>query len=338
MKQPVSDKTIERLRRILAVIPYVREHPNSRLADVAKVAGCSPRELLEDLNKRVLMCGVPPYLPNDYIDVHIQGDRVSVRFAEHFKRPVRFTMQEALALKWALSSVVDLPAARDFLAKLDAVLSPETRTKVEKFGGRIGFLDHPMAMLQRVEEALQARREVEIEYYTASRDAMTRRTIRPYGTVFHQGHWYVVGHCRLRKKELPFRVDRIKSLTVLESRYAIPRTFDLSRYEREEMYVPSGPGERVVIRFDADIARWVREEIPPERVQEAEGGAILVEFFAVHMEWLIRWVLPFGAHAEVLSPASLRKRMLEVSERILSGYGGGSRRAKDAGQKRKKFV
>jgi proteasome accessory factor C len=170
------------------MIPYIRQHPNVKISKVAKVVGCKPAELLEDLNERVLMCGVPPYLPNDYIDVHVQGDNVSIRFAEHFKRPVRFTMQEALALKVMLSSVAEPDVLKGFLAKLDGLLSFETKKKVEKLRGRIGFLGRPLTMLQEVERALQSRKEIEIEYYTASRDAMTQRTIHPYGTIFHHGY------------------------------------------------------------------------------------------------------------------------------------------------------
>ncbi|MEW6354965.1 MAG: WYL domain-containing protein [Planctomycetota bacterium] len=319
-KKPASDKTIRRLKRILSLIPYIRQHPNIKTSELAKVVGCKPSELLQDLNERVLLCGVPPYLPNDYIDVHLQGDSVSIRFAEHFKRPVRFTMQEALALKVLLSSVADARMSMGFQAKLDHVLSSETKKKVQAIHSRIGFLDHPMNRLQQVEQALQTRREIEIEYYTAGRDAMTKRIVRPYGTIFHNGHWYVVAYCCLRKQELPFRVDRIKSLRFLDSVYKIPKRFNISRYEREEMYVPKHPGQEVAIRFDAEIARWIREEVPPGRIVEQDDGGIVLHLTTVHFEWLIRWLLPFGAHAEILSPSALKKRMREVCEEALRAY------------------
>ena len=44
-----------------------------------------------------LLCGVPPYSPVDLVDLSIQGDRVSIRFAEPFGRPVRLTLPEAIA-------------------------------------------------------------------------------------------------------------------------------------------------------------------------------------------------------------------------------------------------
>ncbi|NOZ24075.1 MAG: WYL domain-containing protein [Planctomycetes bacterium] len=319
-KKNASDKTIRRLNRILAMIPYIRQHPNVKIGELAKVVGCRPSELLQDLSERVLLCGVPPYLPNDYIDVHIQGDSVRIRFAEHFKRPVRFTMQEALALKVMLSSVADSGISKGLLSKLDGVLSSETKRKVRAAHGRIGFLDHPMSTLQQVERALQARREIEIEYYTAGRDAMTTRAVRPYGTIFHHGFWYMVAYCRLRKKELPFRVDRIKSLRVLDSTYKIPKRFDLSRYEREEMYIPKHPGQDVAVRFDAELARWVKEDVPPGRIVEQEDGGIVLRLTTVHFEWLVRWLLPFGDHAQITSPPALKKRMREICEETLRAY------------------
>jgi proteasome accessory factor C len=291
------------------------------VADLAKVIGCKPAELLDDLSRRVLLCGVPPYLPNDYIDVHIEGERVSIRFAEHFKRPVRFTMQEALALRTVLSTLTGAEGPKKLLAKLDHLLSAETKKKVASVRGRIGFMDHPLTVLQQVEDALRSRREIEVEYYTASRDAMTERTLRPYGTVFHQGHWYVVAYCLGRRRELPFRVDRIKAIRVLDRAYEIPKGFDISRYEREEMYLPVRGDKDVRIRFDAHLARWIREEVPRGSISELDDGGIVLHLSTAHFEWLIRWLLPFGCHAEVLAPPSLRQRMLDVSRETLAAYG-----------------
>ena len=321
MKPPASEKTVRRLNRILTMIPYIRQHPNMTVADLARVIGCTPAELLDDLSRRVLLCGVPPYLPNDYIDVHIEGDRVSIRFAEHFKRPVRFTMPEALALRTALSSFTDAPGPKHLLAKLDHLLSAETKKKVASVRGRIGFMDHPLSVLQQVEEALRSKREIEVEYYTASRDAMTTRALRPYGTVFHQGHWYVVAYCLRRRKELPFRVDRIKAIRILERTYEVPKGFDISRYEREEMYLPVRGDKEVRIRFDAHLARWIREEVPPGSIRELDDGGIVLHLSTAHFDWLIGWILPFGRHAEVLSPPSLRQRLLEASRKTLDSYG-----------------
>ena len=51
------------------------------------------------------MCGVPPYFPHDYIAFSLDGDRVYIRFADQFRRPVSLNPLEALALKLACECV-----------------------------------------------------------------------------------------------------------------------------------------------------------------------------------------------------------------------------------------
>src|SRR5205814_2029123 len=90
--------------------------------------GAPATEILSDLDK-ILLCGVPPYLPDDYIGVYVDDGKVEIRFAEHFRRPVRFTLPEALALKLAIES---LPPGGDDAYK-DA-----RRLLLEKIGRILG--------------------------------------------------------------------------------------------------------------------------------------------------------------------------------------------------------
>src|SRR3990167_3728028 len=94
----------ENIGRILSLIPYIRENPGIPLRDLAHHFGCPPKEIMGDLN-RILLCGVPPYLPDDYIGVYIENDCVEINFADHFARPIRLTLQEGLALRVAIESL-----------------------------------------------------------------------------------------------------------------------------------------------------------------------------------------------------------------------------------------
>src|SRR5512137_992144 len=113
-----------RIQRILTLIPYLRDHPGVRLEELEEFCGAPAAEILGDLN-RILLCGVPPYLPDDYIGVYVDDGKVDIRFAEHFKRPVRFTLPEALALKLAIES---LPPGGD------AAYKDARRLLLEKIG------------------------------------------------------------------------------------------------------------------------------------------------------------------------------------------------------------
>jgi predicted DNA-binding transcriptional regulator YafY len=69
----------------------------------------------------------------------------------------------------------------------------------------------------------------------------------------------------------------------------------------------------VAIRFAPRQARWIRERRwhPSARIQEEMGGGLVLRLAVGETSELRRWVLQFGAEAEVLSPASLRKAVAD---------------------------
>ena len=67
----------ERLRRVLFLVPYAVRHPGIPVKDLARRCGCTEKELLEDLDF-LLEVGSPPFAPDDFLDLYVEGDRVFV--------------------------------------------------------------------------------------------------------------------------------------------------------------------------------------------------------------------------------------------------------------------
>jgi len=311
------------MERILAMIPYVRAHPGIPVRELARYLDCTPDAVLADLD-RVLMCGVPPYLPNDYIGVYVQDARVWLRFADHFRRPLNFTLREALSLRLAVASIPAPPAVADrLLQRIDDMLPPVLQGRVRTASKRIRVRQTPgplSARVRRIQDAIARNREIRIRYYTASRDAMTERTVRPYALIDHQGEWYLVGHCLLRDRELPFRVSRIQSMQMRRATFTVPPDFDLSRYQREEMFLPPPQPTRVEIWIHADLARWVEEEMAGGEVKRLPGGHRLLKIDVSRPEWILTWALKYGPRVHILRPPEIRERMRALTEEVLASY------------------
>ena len=78
----------DRLRRILAVLPWVAERPGVTVGEVTERFGIDRDDLLADLNV-VFMVGVSPYTPDALVDVSIdEEDQIEVRLGEAFRRPL----------------------------------------------------------------------------------------------------------------------------------------------------------------------------------------------------------------------------------------------------------
>ena len=310
----------ERLARICALIPYLRQHSGTRLTQVAQYLGCQPKQVLDDLNA-VLMCGVPPYSPTDYINVAIEGDRVYLQFADQFRRPVRLTLLEALALRLAAASLAGSGSAQasDLLRRLDRAMPAPLRVRHMHSDEQFHFSSQPPAQqtkLKQIESAIQERRKLRVDYYTAGRDTMSARTLRPYALVNHAGTWYVAAFCERRHAEAAFRVDRIKTLEPLPHTFQVPDDFDVRRYQRQEMYVRSDRDVKVEIRFSHRLARWIQEEMAGQKIRKEPDGGVRLTLFTHSPEWIVSWLMPYQHHAEVLSPPELRQRMRRACLKI----------------------
>ena len=85
------------LTRVLAMVPWLAAHRGALKTDVAARFGITPKQLERDLSL-IMMVGVPPYSPGDYISIEYEGDTIDVWLAPYFNRPLRLTAAEGLAI------------------------------------------------------------------------------------------------------------------------------------------------------------------------------------------------------------------------------------------------
>jgi proteasome accessory factor B len=78
----------------------------------------------------------------------------------------------------------------------------------------------------------------------------------------------------------------------------------------------------VKIWFDADQARWIREQNWPEgyQLKELGEGQASLRFETGGLEGVKMWVMKHGAHAEVLSPPDLRAEGTEELRQAVGRY------------------
>ncbi len=313
----------ERLQRLLALIPWVASRDGPRVDEVCARFGCTQAELVDDL-ELLFLCGLHPYTPDVLIEVDIDDGRVWIRYADYFSRPLRLTPGEGLALLAAGRTVLATypggepatSAAGDDggplqrgLDKLAAALGVDAGEAVEIELGPVAE-----GVLRSLQEAAAAHRQVDIDYYSFGRDERARRVVDPYTVFSAGGQWYVSAWCHRVDDERLFRVDRISSATVLDSRFdPPPKPPELAAYR------PRGDDPRVTLELDPS-ARWVAEQYPVEKVEEVDGGRLRVTLAASQPAWLERLLLRLGPRATVVEgDGGLAGR---AARRVLSRYEG----------------
>jgi proteasome accessory factor C len=299
------------IQRILALVPWVVAHPGTTKTEIAQRFGISADQLDEDLGL-VLMIGVPPYSPGDYLDVDEEPDgRVTIRLADYFRRPLRLTPAEGLALLAAGRALLAVPGSdpegplATALAKLEAALDlPDLVVDV----GAPAHLDD-------VRDAVSVHERLEIDYWSAGRDELTTRRVDPAVVFFALGAWYVGGYCHRADDERMFRVDRIRGLRTTGEHFEPEAT----GFESGEVYSPAPSDPKVTLRL-APTAAWVPEAYPTLSVTERPDGTLDVVLTVSEPAWLDRLLLRLGPEAEVVDPPELRTAGAAVARRVLARY------------------
>jgi predicted DNA-binding transcriptional regulator YafY len=162
------------------------------------------------------------------------------------------------------------------------------------------------------------KRRVRIEYFSGHRSAMSERVIDPWGVVENGGDWYCVAWDSVRRTGIPFRVDRIRAVTVLEEGYEVPEAFDAARWRSFDLYRPRGDESTVRILFGPEVARFIREQSDPRELEERADGSVVRRLRSSSIEFVVQQALRYAPHAEVLEPPEARAAVAEACARILA--------------------
>lgn len=137
--------------------------------------------------------------------------------------PVSLSPAQAVSLLAAVSAAPDAPYA-DLAAaavqKILDVLDPRTRRQAEQLAERV-WVDLPpspsRAVRSAIEQAMTDQKVVRIRY-ASSDGTPTTREVEPVLFGSTNGHWYLIGWCRLRDAMRWFRLDRIQHAVVTSAR------------------------------------------------------------------------------------------------------------------------
>ncbi len=315
-----------RVQRLLAILQWAASHPTGvPVDDLCQRFRLSQADLARELDLASMIGADSPNYDEMPFEVFVEDGLVFVRLFS-FRRPMRLTPVEGLALVTAADVLVDRtsasadadPLARA-LRKLADLLGIEPGEAIDvdldPDGGEAG------AMLR---DAMARDRSVRFTYWTYGRDAVERRTVDPWGVFADAGSWYVVGWSHEAQAERNFRFDRIEELQVADEPRSQqpPKGLDLNARVHDD-------APQVVLDL-APAARWVAEAHPILAAEPAPGDRLRVTLAVAGPSWLERLLLRLGADASVvrIDPA-LGEADLAASAaaRVLRRYQGEGRGA-----------
>jgi proteasome accessory factor C len=307
----------DRLRRLLLVVPTARAHPGISIAELAASLDCSVKDLRDDIG--LLACvGVPPFQPDDLIDIELRDDRVYVTLPRGFDRPMSLLWTEAAALTIAARTLSPGdPVVRSALEKVARAVASNQTALFETLIARVP--EQPPAASEAVSDALNGaikeRRPVEIEYYARTEMTSRRRIIRPRAIVTANGVAYLSARNEKEAERL-YRLDRISRVTAQEAVFDPLPAFDIAReLKRMAQLEAQTDFPRATVLFSRKVAQAAKARHPGGR---EKGSAYELDLPYSTKPWLVSYVLSWGGEAMITGPFEAKDALRQGVEAAIT--------------------
>lgn len=318
---PASSSTAAQshLTRLLDLVPYILGNQGADMEKTARRFGVSPAQLASDLN--LLFVSGPRHYPNGLMDVNFENGQIFIDNAEDLSEPVRLGMDEAAALIVGLETLSSLPgvgnapALASALAKLSEAAGESGRVG-SAVAARLTEPEGTPGVLDQLQQAIAARRQLDLRYLVPSRDEVTDRTVDPRRLFSVDNRWYLEAWCHRSEGVRNFRVDRIHR--VADSGPASWQGPDPDGAP-SGIFRPSADDELVTLLLEPS-ASWVEAAYDAGRRADLARGRTAVELRAGNTRWIPGFVARQGGSVVVAAPEGLRRETLEWLRGALANY------------------
>lgn len=311
---------MNRIDRVTAILIQLQSKRVVKAQDIAERFGISLRTVYRDV-RTLEEAGIP-----------IIGEAgVGYSIMDGYRLPpVMFTTEEATAFLTAeklIEKLTDPSTGESYksaMYKIRAVLKSNEKDFIENLEGHIEVIrsqylpETPadISSIQTILKSISGKNVLAIDYFANHSQEKTEREVEPVGIFYLSTHWHLLGYCRLRKDYRDFRIDRISKIHIT------PRVFH-QQHPTLQTYLQQMKQERemetVVMRVSKEHMRFFGDQKYYNGFvsQTEKDDQIEMVFLTGSLEGFARWYLMFGdSSAEIVEPASLRKRIKELAEAI----------------------
>jgi proteasome accessory factor BC len=313
---PIRPERFARLVTLAGIlIDTAREGKKLDVAELCDRLQVSETELRQDVDVlNVVNFGGGSYV----LYAEVQGDQIEVDpepYGDNFARPARLLPLEAKALVAAIDLIGEHLPEGSLSSARQKIVDALGQDPAQE-GLQITTAKGDDSEIARVVSgAIAEHRLLAIEHYKEELDEFTERRIEPYKLMNGQEGWYVHAWDPDKDDTRSFRLDRIRSATVLDE------SFEPRPGIEPDIHGWPQTGEVADARLARvwmapDRARWARED--KRVVAELADDAVIVELPYAGHRYLARELLKEAGDAVVLEPDDARQAVLEAAE-VLAG-------------------
>ena len=175
--------------------------------------------------------------------------------------------------------------------------------------------------------AIRDERMLEVNYQGFTMDEPRDFQLEPFCLKEYKRRWYLFARKHgIDKEPHSFALDRMNSVTISETPFTVPKSFNAQNFFSTRYGVLQYEGEkpvRIKIKGSAHQANYFRT-LPLHSSQKEIEKTDTYSIFSFYLtpNWdFIHDLLYFGDAVEVLEPEGLRKTMKEITEKTYNNYG-----------------
>lgn len=182
--------------------------------------------------------------------------------------------------------------------------------------------------IDRLHHAITSKRVVSYQYgdFNVQKEFEYRRNgdlyyVEPYALIWQNDLYYLIGKFQETNEIRHYRLDRIRSIDILEETFIKDKRFELQQYVDNTFHMYSGEELRMEIRFENSLINAILDRFGMDvSVQEDGEGHFILTTKAKLSDGLLSWILKWGQRAQVLSPESLVERVKHEIKNMSTNY------------------
>lgn len=225
---------LKKISRITALLTRLQSQRSIKGDALAEHFGVSIRTIYRDI-KTLQEAGIPI----------IGQPGTGFSLLEGYRLPaLMFTEAESAALLTAQKIIAQNPDASlresfdSAMVKIKAALRSRQRDKLELLADNTAPSTRSVppassTYLSAMQEAILQKHPLLITYFSISQQEETRRKLQPVGLYFTREHWVLVAWCLLREDYREFRLDHIRTLSLVHEEQYTP-TLSLNAYFEQQ--------------------------------------------------------------------------------------------------------
>lgn len=153
--------------------------------------------------------------------------------------------------------------------------------------------------------------------------------LSPYGMIWKDDHYYLVGNNVKYDNIMVLRVDRIRTLEIMEAERVRPFSevspykthFDTADYAKTHFNMFTGTTERVELVCRKELIEPVLDRFGEDiRIMRVNDDKFKMTADAAVSEGLVSWIMQFGGKMQVAKPQTLKKMVMQRASDIMKLY------------------